>query len=161
MTNARGEMPHPGVRFPPPFLFVGGFLSGWWLSRKVPLPLLPGSAEQAGSIAGLVIGALGLALMLWGLATFRSYRTGIIPNHPATRIVRTGPYRVTRNPMYTGMTLAYVGGVLLLADAWPLLLLPIVLFLLVRLVIAREERYLASAFPDDYDAYCRQVRRWL
>ncbi len=159
--NARGEMPHPGVRFPPPFLFVGGFLLGWGLSRKVPLRLLPSSAEQAGSIAGLVIGALGLALMLWGLATFRWYRTGIIPNRPATRIVRTGPYRFTRNPMYTGMTLAYVGGVLLLGDAWPLLLLPVVQFLLVRLVIAREERYLASAFPDEYDAYCREVRRWL
>ena len=140
---------------------MGGFVLGWGISRKVPLPLLPGSAEQAGSMTGLVIGALGLALMLWGLATFRSYRTGIIPNRPATRIVRTGPYRFTRNPMYTGMTLAYVGGVLLLGDAWPLLLLPIVLFLLVRLVIAREERYLASAFPDDYDAYCREVRRWL
>jgi protein-S-isoprenylcysteine O-methyltransferase Ste14 len=63
--------------------------------------------------------------------------------------------------MYTGMTAGYIGLALVVGDAWPLLFLPFVLILLVRFVIAREERYLASAFPGEYDAYRREVRRWL
>ena len=161
MSDARGPMPHPGVRFPPPLLFAAGFLVGWRLGRTFPLPLFRGTAEQIGEIVGLVLGALGLALIAWGLATFWSRRTAIYPNCPASLIVRSGPYRFTRNPMYTGMTAGYVGLALVGGDAWPLLLLPFVLILLVRLVIAREERYLASAFPGEYDAYRREVRRWL
>ena len=161
MSAGPDPIPHPGVRFPPPFLFAAGFLAGWWLSRRVPLPLLPAGASFAGEILGLLLGVAGLALIFWGLATFHRHRTAIFPNRPASRIVRGGPYRFTRNPMYTGMTSCYCGLTLLLDDAWPLVLLPIVLVLLVRLVIAREERYLASAFPVEYAAYRREVRRWL
>src|SRR5688572_22018650 len=152
---------NPGVRFPPPFLFAAGFLAGWALARRIPLPLLPEGARAVGEAVGLLLAAAGLTLVFWGIATFRAHRTGVFPNQPAARIVRGGPYRFTRNPMYTGMTVAYCGLTLLLGDAWPLLFLPAVLVLLVRLVITREERYLASAFPDEYDAYRRQVRRWL
>ena len=161
MSDTPGPIPHPGVRFPPPLLFVAGFLIGWALSRKFPLPLLRGDAERIGEFAGFILIGFGLALTFWGLATFWSRRTGILPHRPASQIVRGGPYRFTRNPMYTGMTGAYIGLALLVGDAWPLLFLPFVLMLLVRLVIAREERYLASAFPGEYDAYRREVRRWL
>jgi protein-S-isoprenylcysteine O-methyltransferase Ste14 len=109
----------------------------------------------------VVLVALGLLLIFWGIATFRVHRTAVFPNRPAAHIVRAGPYRFTRNPMYTGMTVAYGGVAFLLNDAWPLVLLPLVLVLLVRLVIAREERYLMSAFPTEYGEYQRQVRRWL
>jgi len=161
MSTVPGGIPHPGVRFPPPTLFVAGFLIGWLLGRKFPLPLFRGDASGVGGVIGVVLVGLGLALVFWGLLTFWSRRTGILPHHPASQIVRAGPYRYTRNPMYTGMAAAYVGVTLVMGDAWPLLLLPFAIWLLVRLVIAREERYLASAFPDEYDAYRREVRRWL
>lgn len=154
-------IPHPGVRFPPPFLFAAGFLAAWALSRRVPLPLLPLGAQPTGDTLGVVVVGAGLLLMFWGIATFRAHRTAVFPNRPAAHIVREGPYRFTRNPMYTGMTLAYCGLTLLINDVWPLVMLPIVLALLIRLVIAREERYLASAFPGEYDSYRRKVRRWL
>src|SRR5688572_24976928 len=160
MSTVPGGIPHPGVRFPPPTLFVAGFFIGWLLGRKYPLPLFRGDATQVGEVIGVVLVGLGLALVFWGLLTFWSRRTGILPHHPASQIVRAGPYRYTRNPMYTGMAAAYVGVTLVMGDAWPLLLLPFAIWLLVRLVIAREERYLASAFPDEYDAYRREVRRW-
>jgi protein-S-isoprenylcysteine O-methyltransferase Ste14 len=161
MSADPAPMPHPGVRFPPPFLFAAAFLAAWWLGRRLPLALLPPGARLAGEIPGLVLGVAGLVLIFWGLATFRRHRTAIFPNRPASHIVRSGPYRFTRNPMYTGMTMCYCGLTLLLNDLWPLILLPIALALLVRLVIAREERYLASAFPAEYDAYRLKVRRWL
>ena len=153
-------MRHPGVRFPPPALFVAGLLLGWALDRGVraiPLPALGATAAPLG--AALVL--LGLALVAWGIATFRRARTAIIPHYPASRIVDGGPYRFTRNPMYTGFTIVYLGLAALMRSAWPLLLLPLVLAALVRLVIAREERYLSAAFGAEYDAYRARVRRWL
>ena len=56
------------------------------------------------------LGAFKVPLMLWGIATFARHRTAVMPHLPARRLVTGGPYRFTRNPMYTGMTLAYVGG---------------------------------------------------
>ena len=161
MIDESRALAHPGVRFPPPFLFAAGLLAGWWLSRRKPIPLVPDHWVRVSEILALAVGAAGLVLIFWGIATFRAHRTAVFPNQPAARIVRSGPYRFTRNPMYTGMTGLYVGLTLLLNDAWPLLFLPVVLLLLVRLVITREERYLSTAFASEYAEYRRQVRRWL
>ena len=149
-----------GVRFPPPFIFAGGFLAGWLLHRWWPLALCPtGSAIRPPLGWGLL--ATGLALSFSGVATFLRARTAVIPHHPASRLVTSGPYRFTRNPMYLGLTLAYLGGTVLVNSVWPLLLLPLVLLVLTVAVIRREERYLAAAFADEYAAYRRRVRRWL
>jgi len=64
--------------------------------------------------------------------------------------------------MYVGMmTTLYLGGTLLLNDAWPFAFLPVVLALLQRCVIAREEAYLERKFGDEYRAYKARVRRWI
>jgi protein-S-isoprenylcysteine O-methyltransferase Ste14 len=150
----------PAVRFPPPLLFVSGLVAGWLLGRFVrPLPLA-GDGYRLDT-AGTVCMVLGVGLGAWGMITFRRAHTAIVPLYPASRIVTSGPYRFTRNPMYTGLTLAYVGLSLYMNSGWPLLALPIVLALLVRLVVRREEAYLRSAFPDEYVAYQARVRRWL
>ena len=161
MIDGSEPLPHPGVRFPPPFLFVAGLLAGWWLSRRKPIPLLPDDWIPLSELVALAVGAAGLVLIFWGIATFRAHNTAVFPNQPAARIVRQGPYQFTRNPMYTGMTCLYCGLAVLINDAWPLVFRPLVLFLLIRLVIAREERYLATAFPSEYADYRRRVRRWL
>lgn len=160
-TAAPKPMRHPGVRFPPPALFVAGLLAGWALHRHVRALALPGLAPAAARGVGLGLVLAGLALAGWGVVTFRRARTAIIPHYPASRVVDGGPYRFTRNPMYTGFTVVYLGVAALLGSAWPLLLLPLVLVALVRLVIAREERYLRAAFGADYEGYCARVRRWL
>ena len=99
--------------------------------------------------------------MLWGLISFVRARTAVMPHLPASRLVTAGPYRFTRNPMYLGITLAYAGLALLIDTAWPLLLLPAVLALLMVVVVRREERYLERAFGDAYRAYRDRVRRWI
>jgi Putative protein-S-isoprenylcysteine methyltransferase len=153
-------MQNPGVHLPPPLLFLGGLVTGWLLERFVrALPM----AGDAGALrtAGTVLAVLGAGLAAWGMITFRRARTAIVPLRPASRIVTNGPYRFTRNPMYTGLTLVYLGVSLYMNSAWPLLALPIVLALLIRLVVRREEAYLRGAFPDEYAAYQTRVRRWL
>ena len=80
---------------------------------------------------------------------------------PTSALVIWGPYRFTRNPMYMGLTTLYVGGTLLLNDLWPLALLPVVIGLVQRRVIAKEEAYLERKFGDEYRAYKAGVRRWV
>jgi protein-S-isoprenylcysteine O-methyltransferase Ste14 len=161
MTDEKGS--GPGVRFPPPLLFVGGILAAWLLeSRFHELPVIPGSVSPiVYRFLGYMLILAGIVLAAWGMITFARAHTAIIPNRPASSIVDTGPYRFTRNPMYTGMTLAYLGIAVHLNSGWALLLLPVVLFLLHRFVIRREERYLSEAFGATYDAYRARVKRWV
>ena len=155
------SVPHPGVKFPPPILFVTAFVAGWLLHRRWPRALVPVRWDAVREVAGALLVTAGVAFVLWALATFHRHRTAIYPNRPASRIVRDGPYRLTRNPMYVSMTAVYLGMTLLVNSWLPLVFLPIALGLLLQLVIAREERYLRSAFGEEYASYCRDVRRWL
>ena len=158
---AARRLPHPGVRFPPPTVFVVAFFAGWLLHREWPIPLVPGGRRPIGVGAGWALVAIGLGFTAWGLVTFFRHRTAIMPHQPASRLVDGGPYRYSRNPMYVGMTTAYLGGVLVTNMLWPLLLLPLSLAALTIFVIRREERYLGDAFGDEYAAYRSRTRRWL
>lgn len=160
MTD-RVPLANAGVRFPPPFLFVIGFLVGWALDRywyALPLSRFAGSALKPFGFAAV---ALGVMLSAWGVITFRRARTAIVPHHSASQLVTHGPYRFTRNPMYTGSTIAYLGGSALLDSAWPVIVLPLVIIVLFQTVIAREETYLHDAFGSEYAGYVASVRRWL
>jgi protein-S-isoprenylcysteine O-methyltransferase Ste14 len=152
-----------GVKFPPPTIFVAAAIIAWLLETRVTRIHIVGGAAASFSmeIFGAILLLAGFALISWGLYTFASAHTGILPMRPATTIVDFGPYRFTRNPMYTGMTIMYVGGALGLNWGWALILLPAVLIAVYALVIRREERYLISAFPTEYGDYKRRVRRWL
>jgi protein-S-isoprenylcysteine O-methyltransferase Ste14 len=160
-AHASPPRDHAGVLVPPPLIFLVLFLIGFWLERRSPWPIRVG-AERALAIAGIVAIGLAITLGLSAVATFRRRGTTILPVRRSTRaIVDDGPYRLTRNPMYVSMAIAYIGGALSLNSVWPLLLLPIVLAIIDRYVIAREERYLRGKFGEAYEAYMRRVRRWL
>jgi protein-S-isoprenylcysteine O-methyltransferase Ste14 len=160
-----GDRPtHAGVHFPPPFIYVGGIVIGWLLDRAWPWPVtcLPGSSA---STARLVLAAVLLvgyvALFVAALSAFRRAHTTLIPNRPATAFVTDGPYRWSRNPMYVSLALLYLAAALWVNSWWAVLMLVPVLLLIQTAVIAREERYLSSAFPADYVSYCSRTRRWL
>jgi len=149
-----------GVHFPPPLLYVIGFLLGLGLDRWHPLPLTAG--PSLGRTLGAAVCFAGFAaIFLSALITFVRLRTAIIPNRPARTLATGGPYRMTRNPMYVSLAVLYVGLTLIVNSWWPLPLLAVVLVVVDRAVIAREERYLAAAFPVDYATYRARVRRWL
>jgi protein-S-isoprenylcysteine O-methyltransferase Ste14 len=152
-----------GVNFPPPFLYVLGLVLAWVLETRVRrLHIVgDGASPESLQLVGLIALALGLGLVMWGMITFATAGTAIIPNRPAKSIVETGPYRFTRNPMYVGLTSAYFGGALITNSVWAILILPLVLYALYHNVILREEAYLGSAFPEEYAAYRKHVRRWL
>ncbi|MGH7638061.1 MAG: methyltransferase family protein [Gemmatimonadaceae bacterium] len=154
--------PHrPDIHIAPPLVFMAGFVFGFLLDRYVIALRISGAAAREVALVGLVLMVLGVGLAIWGVLTFRHARTTIMPFRAASTMVRNGPYRFTRNPMYVGMALGYAGFALVFNTVWPLLVLPLVVIAMVRLVITREEAYLESAFGEDYRAYKRDVRRWL
>ena len=151
---------HAGVHFPPPLVYVAGFAAGLALHRWRPLSMTSASASARWVVAAAGVVAY-VALFVGAFAAFRRARTTLIPNRPAAALVTTGPYRFTRNPMYVSLVALYVGLAAFADSWWPVLLLPLVVVAIDRMVIAREERYLAAAFPAEYAAYRARVRRWL
>jgi len=151
----------PGVRVPPPFIFVAGWIAAWLLNRRLSLEIDGDGPSLPQQIVGLLLLVAGLTVMAWALLTFSRARTAVVPVRPARVLVSHGPYRFSRNPMYVGLSVGYLGLAILLNQAWPLLFLPVVLIVLLLAVIQHEERHLQSSFPDDYREYRRRVRRWL
>jgi protein-S-isoprenylcysteine O-methyltransferase Ste14 len=147
-----------GVVAPPPLIFLVGLALGFGLEA-----LLPGTSPP-GALRWVLGGALvlaGLALLFSFERAFHRKRTAANPWRPTTAIATDGPYRLTRNPAYVGMTLVYIGIAVLAAALWVLLPLPLVLAIVDRGVIAREERYLERRFGHEYLDYKRRVRRWV
>jgi protein-S-isoprenylcysteine O-methyltransferase Ste14 len=89
------------------------------------------------------------------------HRTTIVPHHRVASLVTTGAYRLSRNPMYTGLAVLYLGVALLIGSWWPVALWTVVLLAVYRLVIRPEERYLEQRFGSAYTQYRARVRRWL
>ena len=147
-----------GVRFPPPLVYIGGLVAGYLLERKYPLATLPRNFSLA---AGIVLCVAGLVVIRSAARSMWKARTSMIPFRPTTAIVCEGVFQLTRNPMYLGMVVIYVGIALLIRSPWALVLLPLVVLGVDRLVIAKEERYLAGKFGEPYLSYKSKVRRWI
>ena len=119
------------------------------------------AAMEAPQVAGMIIGTAGAAVALWCVFTFAWIGRGTpAPFDPPRRLVIRGPYRFVRNPMYIGAGLALAGAALFYESA-PLLAYA-GLFLLSShvFVVWYEEPTLRRTFGEEYEAYCRQVRRW-
>jgi protein-S-isoprenylcysteine O-methyltransferase Ste14 len=146
------------VRIPPPLVYLAGFGLG------VVVELLEPSAQPAAWLR-IAAGAAGLAVLLaldsTAMARFSRAGTPFNPARPARALVTDGPYRWTRNPMYIGMAALYAGLAVAAGVLWALALLPLVLLVVDRAIIPREERHLAAAFGDQYERYRARVRRWL
>lgn len=110
---------------------------------------------------GLVLIVLGLSLVVWPARMFARLKTTIRPFEESSALVTAGPYRVTRNPIYLGMTALLLGSAILFGSLAPFLVVPLFVALIDRVFIIGEEGMLRATFAEDYDEYCRQVRRWI
>jgi protein-S-isoprenylcysteine O-methyltransferase Ste14 len=151
----------PVMRIPPPLWFVVTFLAALGAQRFVPLTIGATSLTAAAHFAGLALVAAGLLLGLSSISIFLSARTTIIPFGTAKQLVANGPFRFTRNPMYVGLALLYVGVAGILVELWPLILLPLPILVMDRIVIPFEEARLQAVFAEAYHKYCTTVRRWI
>ncbi len=148
---------HPNVIALPPLIFLGAIVAGLLLGYLWPAPI-GGGTERL--VAGATIVLIGLALGAAAVRQFRRAGTNLEVTKPSTVVVRTGPFRFSRNPIYLSLTLL-VGGVgVLLNNIWILLSLIPTLAIIRVGVIAREEQYLEAKFGTEYLQYKSTVRRW-
>ncbi|HMB90540.1 MAG TPA: isoprenylcysteine carboxylmethyltransferase family protein [Rhodothermales bacterium] len=153
--------PRGWTLIPPPPLFALPLVAGLFLHGHFPLVHVSDSLTDLLRWPGIGLIAVGVAHILSSAALFARSRTTIVPHRRASVIVQRGAYRWTRNPMYLGLALIYVGVSALFAALWPLLLLPLPVLVMNCRVIPMEERQMAEAFGADYGAYTARVRRWL
>ncbi|WP_424961541.1 methyltransferase family protein [Ekhidna sp.] len=107
--------------------------------------------------------ALGVLVAFSGIIAFRMKRTTVDPLHPekASSLVTSGIYQYTRNPMYLGMALVLIGGLIRIGN--PLSMSGVIFFIwyLDRYQIRPEEESLIKVFGKEYVSYCEKVGRWL
>lgn len=150
-------------RIPWPPLLYGGLavaamlLQAWW-----PLPWpLPGSWGQPLFIAGAVLFIAGLAADLGTMLLFVRRSANILPHRPATRLITDGPFRFSRNPIYTGNTLMLAGAGLAFSALWLLLAAAAAAIATHYLAVLREEAHLDAKFGEEWRAYAATTPRWL
>lgn len=97
----------------------------------------------------------------WALRLMAVSRTALLPGGSTRVVLDTGPFGVSRNPLYVGMIALAAGLALLWPSAWALVFVPVGVALLRWGAILPEERYLTAKFGAEYAAYQRRVRRWL
>lgn len=148
----------PGVLAPPPLIYGVTLIAGLLLNVAFPIRIMPGRFV---AVLGFCLIGMGVLLAVAGFRTMGRAGTNVNPYEPTTALVTGGPFRFTRNPLYLALTLLYTGIALVLKLLWPILLLPIALWIMRRGVIDREERYLEQKFREEYVNYKKHVRRWI
>jgi protein-S-isoprenylcysteine O-methyltransferase Ste14 len=157
-TQSHGDGDVPGVIAPPPLIYLGGLAAGFGLEALLDSPSLPGAVTWPVGTALVVTGG---ALARSFFRSFERARTPVSPYSTPTTLVTTGAYRISRNPGYLGMALVYGGIAVVTGSLWALAPLVVVLSVIDRGVIVREERFLERKFGEDYLRFKRRTRRWL
>lgn len=130
--------------------------TAWVLDQLWSIRIGPPAPQLGSMIIFLAIGVIG-----WALLVLVRAGNDPRPDRPDAALVEGGPFRFSRNPVYLGFLLAAAGLALLWGTLWPWIGVVVLHLLLDRLVIAREEAYLAARFGVAYEAYRRRVRRWI
>ena len=149
-----------GVIALPPLIFLGFLATATVLEAIVPLPI-PVAHSLASYVAGVALAAGGFVMIAIGTRRFAAAGTNIPPTLPTTALVADGIYGRTRNPLYLGTTLIYLGLSVAAGSLWPIGLLVPLLWVINVGVVKREERYLERKFGDACRAYKARVRRWI
>jgi protein-S-isoprenylcysteine O-methyltransferase Ste14 len=146
----------PGVRLPPPVIAALVMGGAWLLDRVWTLQVGPPAIALGGMVIFLAIGLAG-----WAVLVLVKAGNDPRPDRPDAALVATGPYRRSRNPIYLALLLGATGLALIWGTLWGWLGVAVLHGVLDRLVIAKEEAYLATRFGAAYEAYRGRVRRWM
>ncbi len=146
-----------GVVAPPPLIFAVPLAVGLYEHTSHPVHF---ATRPIAITLGAIIFVMALPIFVAAVQAFKKADTEVVPYQPTTAIVEEWPYSFSRNPIYLSFAMIYVGISLMFNTWWPIFLLPLVLLVIHRGVILREEAYLARKFGDQYLAYKQRVRRW-
>lgn len=149
---------HPAVVINPFVVYFGIAIIAIALHFVLPLSLIPTLAAR---VTGVVLILLNFVFGLPALRGMLVAKTSPNPKRPSTALVLCGIYQRTRNPMYLGLTLIFVGLFTFFENSWGLVLAPILVWFITIWVIIPEEKYLEDKFGLNYLEYKSRVRRWI
>jgi protein-S-isoprenylcysteine O-methyltransferase Ste14 len=159
-TGGSGTPDVAGVIALPPLIVLGFLAAATVLEAIVPLRVVAAHSFPR-YLAGAALVACGFVMIVMGTRRFQAAGTNIPPTMPTTALVVDGIYRRTRNPLYLGLTLFYLGLGVAAGSQWTIGLVVPLLWVINVGVVKREERYLERKFGDAYRAYKARVRRWI
>jgi protein-S-isoprenylcysteine O-methyltransferase Ste14 len=148
----------PDVKIIPPLVYLAGIVIGFFANIWMPIKVVP---TLVGWTVGGILIFCGAALTGSAVLNFKDAGTTVRPDRAASTLVIAGPHKITRNPMYLGLALLYLGITIADQSIWALILLPVVLAIILRRAIESEEAFLEKRFGADYVSYKEKVRRWI
>ncbi len=148
------------LKIPPPIYAIALGILMWLLNQYIPVIHW---ISPPWNTMGLILMGIAFSFDLWSLFLFFRSKTTANPLRPETsnRLVTSGLYQFTRNPMYVGLLIALLGFAIWLGGITPFLLLPLFVFLITTQQIIPEEIALEKKFGKEYLDYKKRVRRWL
>lgn len=109
------------------------------------------------SIAGTIITILGLGFAIWARLHLGTNWSGLPIIRVDHKLIRTGPYTIVRNPIYTGILIAFVGTAIVIGKFWAIIAI-LILFVAFFMKIRIEEKFLLEEFGEDYLRYKKEVK---
>ena len=149
-----------GVIFPPPFIYLFSIIAGVIANKLWRIRIFPNAAALAVA-SGTILILIAISIFVGSLKILKRAKTPIRPDKPTLKIVKTGPYKFSRNPVYVSFAFTQIGIAILLNNLWILIGLIPAIFLIHYGVISREEKYLEEKFGKEYIKYKNSVRRWI
>jgi|SRR5215813_11402637 len=157
-VNSTEHPDHPQIIAWPPLIFVTGAIVSSLVHFVSPIRVMRYSISVR---VGVILAVLSGSLAIWAVRAMKAAGTNVRPDRPALTVVKSGPYKFTRNPMYLSLCLLQLA-IGFFLNGWTPVFFAIVLGLVLHFgVILPEETYLERKFGDQYLALKRQVRRWL
>jgi protein-S-isoprenylcysteine O-methyltransferase Ste14 len=149
---------NPGIIMHPPIFYIAGIVAAIILDQFYMLPI---STNEAIKIASIIPFSVGVLFFIFAVKIFRQNKQSPSVHATTIKIYQTGVYAYSRNPLYFGASMVMLSIALLFNNAWMLLMLILILFIMTQLVIKKEEIYLEHKFGEEYLEYKKKVRRWI
>jgi protein-S-isoprenylcysteine O-methyltransferase Ste14 len=159
MNNQINKSKGPGVYIPPPLFYILIFIVAVLIQKQIPIADTLFQSLTL-KVVGMFLIIISLFFSARSLGQFIRSKNTVITIKPATILQTSGIYRISRNPMYVGVTIMYLGITCIIGNWWNIILLPLLILILQEYVIKHEEKYLAYEFGQQYEEYRRNVRRW-
>jgi len=156
--NIENDKSGASVKFPPPLVFLTLILAAYGGHHFWPMRL--GSLSGFKTI-GVVIVIMGFCIAILAFRSFKRAKTNIEPWKPTTKIVSTGIFAYSRNPIYGALCLITIGTGAFFNSVWILLSFIPSAVIIYYIAIKKEEVYLEEKFGKEYLHYKNKVRRWL
>ena len=127
----------------------------------IPFSLPQGILRQVLIPVGIALIITGIGFIVLARREFAHFGQPTDPGHPTSKVVKTGVFAISRNPLYLASVIVFLGFALALNMLWAVVMLLLSIIICLYVLIIPEEQYLAEKFGEEYKEYTASVHRWL